>query len=311
MKSIYLFFLCFFPLSAWSACGLGLAAAHVTINWDLTFTTLAVQLTVTKTQAAACSYWIGISQGGAASYAARRAVDGTKEIRYQIYKDAGLNNIIKHDPDIVSADDVITGSFLGGVNLVQNVLYYLDVPNDLATTPNLVPAGTYLDTFAIDLYEGNDPVATPPPVDTQNVNLTINVPTMIDLSLVDTGGAFNSAQTTRSVDFGMLAPGQTAAFDLRVRTNAGFDIKFASTNSGSLAPTVNPVGGTGIPYLFYVNTVLTNLTTVLTSALSGAGTTGLSGLAYPMKIVIGNFTTGSQLAGTYEDNIQIEATTVE
>src|SRR5690606_30649594 len=136
--------------------------------------------------------------------------------------------VLKTAPDITSANDVIMVTMPAGGG-PQVEMYYFDIPFAQATTPTLVPAGTYTDSFVINVYEGNDPTnfADPPDAST-SVNVNITVPEMIDLALVDTGGVFQPTATTKSIDFGTLHTGKVARFDLRLRTNAGYQVTFSS-----------------------------------------------------------------------------------
>lgn len=310
-KYYYLVAALFFPFSqAQAACGLSLSASNVNITWSLNFTSIAVQMTINKSLVDACDFGIGISKGGGASYATRTGTDSAKVIRYQIYNSNTLTNIVKDVPDITSANDVIQGGFASGTNLTQNVLYYLEVPYNLATTPTMVSAGTYTDSYTINIYEGSDPLAFTTPVDTAAVSLTITVDKLIELSLVDSGGSFQVASTNRSIDFGTLSQGQASAFDLRVRTNAGFNVTFSSANDGRLKHTTQ---NSYVPYNLYVNAVLLNMSSSNATpvvGLSGSGQTALSGLAYPLRLVIGSLT-GASLSGSHSDQITITATTTE
>jgi hypothetical protein len=69
-----------------------------------------------------------------------------------------------------------------------------------------------------------------------------------------------------------------------------------------------------VPYSFYANGTplnLSNSSAVPVVGLSGSGSTGLSGLAYPLKIVIGSVTSSTILGGPHSDDITITATTTE
>lgn len=293
----------------WAACDFSLSASNVTINWDLNFASMAVQITIDKAGADACDFGIGISAGGG-TYSTRRGVSGSSILRYQIYSDNGLSKIVKDVPDITAADDMITGGFQAGTGLSQQILYYIEIPVSLATTPTLVSAGTFVDTYVVNLYEGSDPMAFVTPVDSANITFTVNVDKMINLSLVDSGGSFNVAATSRNVNFGTLQEGLAAYFDLRVRTNAGFSITFSSTNDGRMK---HPTKNSYVPYSFYANAALLNLTgssSTPVTGLSGSGQTSLSGLAYPIRIVVGSLS-GGVVSGTHQDDITITATTTE
>ncbi len=304
--------LCFSPFTK-AACGLGMTASNVSINWDLNFTSVAIQIQLTKSAAEACNFGIGISKGGAASYPTRRAANGSRNLIYQLYSNNGLSQIIKDVPDITSASDVIFGGFQTGTNLTQNQVYYVQIPYNLATSPTLAAAGTYTDNFIINLYEGADPTTYLTPVASASITLTVSIAKMIALSVIDPGGGFSAGSTSRNINFGFLSEGASSAFDMRVRTNAGFSVSFSSTHDGRLKHT-DPLKNSYVPYTLFVNSAVLSLSgssTVPVIGLTGSGQTSLDGLAYPLKIVIGKINGPGTLGGPHADDITITATTTE
>ncbi len=296
---------------SFGACGLSLAVNNINVTWDLNFTSIAVQATVSRLTADACTYSIGFTKGGAASYVTRRGAVAAKLIRYQIYKDSGLTKVLKDAADVTSTDEIVEGGFQAGATPTQQTVnFYFEIPLNLATIPALVSAGTYTDTFTMNLYEeAAPPLSTV--ADTKNVSVTVTVQPMIALSLVDSGGAFVTGQLTKSMNFGNLAQGQSSTADLRVRTNAGFSVTFSSTNNGRLKHTTK---NSYVPYSFYANGAQLNLSNsfaVPVVGLSGSGSTDTSGLAYPLKVIIGSFSFANALGGPHSDDVTITATTTE
>lgn len=311
LLAILILVLCTRPVFA--ACGLSMTANNVNISWDLNFTNLAVQVQLNKANAEACSFGLGVTKGGAASYPARRVATGGKNLLYQVYSDNGLSQVIKDVPDIASANDVLVGGFQTGTSLTQTVVYYIQIPFNPATSPSLAAAGTYTDNYVVDLYEGADPTAFVTPVATASITLTVTIAKMIALSVIDSGGAFSIGSTSRNISFGTLSEGASSGFDLRVRTNAGYSVTFSSAHDGRLKHT-NPAKNSYVPYSFYVNASILSLagsSSVPVVGLSGSGQTSLSGLAYPMKVVIGSITGAGTLGGPHADDMTITATTTE
>lgn len=298
-------------LRAHGACGLTFTTANITVNWVNTFTYVAIPLTINKAGPDACDFGIGFSKGAAASYVTRRAANGASEVQYQLFKENALLNILKDNPDITSANDVIQGGFAGGLNLTQASSYYFQIPYNADVAPALISAGTFTDTFTVNLYEGSDPLSYLIPVDSETVTVTINVPKMIAISLVSSGGGFIEGQTTSNMNLGSMYEGQSAGLDLRVRSNAGFEVTFSSLNNGNMK---HVSANSLVPYKFYVNGALLNMSTSLTVPVSGltrAGQTSMSGLAYPIKVVVGNVSASAKVAGAHADSITITATTTE
>jgi hypothetical protein len=305
-------FLMMFSGRAFAACGLSLTASNIIVNWNLNYTHMAVQVQVDKSGPDACDFGLGFSKGGAASYITRQGTDGSKLLRYQLYQDNALSKVLKDSPDITSADDVVQSGFQAGTNMSQTVTYYFEIPQALAQSPTLVGAGTYTDSFTINLYEGSTPTGFVTPVDTKGITVTVNVPTMIALSIISSGGAFQEGANSKSLNFGTLAEGSAQGIDVRIRTNAGFSVTFSSANNGKLKHT-DPTKSSTVPYSFYANAALLNMSTSSGSpvvGLTGNGQTSLSGQAYPLRFVIGSVG-ASALGGPHSDTITVTATTTE
>jgi spore coat protein U-like protein len=293
-----------FTQNAKAACGITIVANDLNLDWDLSWTSHAITISVSKTQVAACTFGLAFSKGGAGSYN-RRGSSAGNLLRYQLSSDIGGSKVLKDVPDITSANDVIMVTLPGDTN-PQTITYYFDIPFANATTPTLALAAAYTDNFSINAYEGTDPTAFVTPDASTSVNVTINVPKIISLSMVDTGGVFDESATTKNINFGSVTPGQTSRFDLRIRTNAGYSVTASSSNAGKLK---HSVANAFVPYTFYINSVLTDMSGV-TPAAVGATQTGLGGLGLPVKIVIG--TLGAlPMSGTYSDSILITAITTE
>lgn len=283
-------------------CGLSIVASSLSLDWDLSWGVHAISITVSKTNPAACTFGLGFSKGGSASYT-RRATSGGNNLVYQVYQDNGGSKVLKDAPDIATANDVIMVTMAAGAN-PQTLLYYFDVPFVSATTPAMVPAGTYTDSFDIHAYEGAVPASfAAPPDASAAVGVTINVPKMVEVSLVDTGGVFQDSATTKSIELGNLSTGQSSRFDLRIRTNSGYVVTATSANTGKMKHATKNLF---IPYTFSVNNVAADMTGVV-PVLNGSGSSPLTGLGYPCKIVIGAVGP-TAVAGTYSDTILITTT---
>jgi hypothetical protein len=294
-----------------AACGLTLTASNVSISWTTSFTFISVPLTINKSGPDACDFGVGFTKGTAASYATRAATDGAKTVQYQLYKENSLANILKDVPDITTTNDVVRGGFAGGTNMSQASSYYLQIPYNADTAPALISSGSFTEIYNVNLYEGTDPLGFVTPVDSKAVSVTITVPKIIAISLVSSGGGFIEGQTTQNVNLGSLYEGQSTGLDLRVRSNAGFEVTFSSLNNGNMKhATANSL----VPYKFYFNGALLNMSNSLAvpvSAVIRAGQTAMSGIAYPLKVVVGDVMGGNKLSGAHSDTITITATTTE
>ncbi len=291
-------------------CKLALSVPSILINWNTNFHFQAVQFNVTRTNGSACNYAVAFSNGGAADYN-RRMISGFSSLRYQLYGDSSLTQILKDRPDANVPANVITGSFGsgGGSNVTQSKTFYVEVPQDLATTPVLKPSGNYLDTFTARAYvlqNGNslDDLETAAPV----VIMT-TIPKFLDLSIVSSGGAFNESSTSYAVNFGTLSGNDSRAFDLRIRSNAGFKVFFSSQNNGKLKQASLDAQ---IPYTLKVDSVAQNLSSSAiqpVQVMSGSGQTSLNGVAKAVSITTGDVS--QSLAGNYSDYITVTAMTTD
>jgi spore coat protein U-like protein len=286
-------------------CGLALTTSNLSLSWDMNWTSQAVAITVSKSNPAACTFGLGFSKGGSSNYT-RFAASGAKQLEYQVYQDSALTRVLKNVPDISSVNDVIMVTLPPGSS-PQTILYYVNIPFLAATTPFLAAAGTFIDTFTINAYEGTDPLLfVNPPDASASVGVSITVPDIVAVSLVDSGGVFQDLATTKNIDFGNLFPGQVSRFEVKIRTNAGFSLTSLSTNNGRLK---HAVAASFVPYKLYVNNVLSDPSGV-TPVITGSGQTAMNGLGYPVKIVIGNFT-GMPVTGNYSDSVLLTVTTTE
>jgi spore coat protein U-like protein len=289
-------------------CQLALSTPGILLNWNTNFTFQAVQLTISKLDSDACNYAISFSNGTASDYN-RRMVYGLSTLRYQLYKDASLSQILKERPDASVPANVITGSFGGGAGQSRSHTYYVQVPQDLATTPALKPSGNYLDIFTVRAYDLRNGNELDDLEAASSVVIATSVPKVLDLSIVPSGGAFNESSTSYSVNFGALAGEDTRAFDLRVRSNAGFRVFFSSQNGGKLKHATAP--GT-IPYTLKVDSSAQSLgssATLPVLVAAGVGQTSLSGVGKAVSITTGDIS--QSLAGTYADYITVTAMTTE
>lgn len=301
------------PKFAFAVCQLTLTSTPINIDWDMEFGGRAVQISLHKSSTPSCDYWIGFTHGSGSSPNARRLFSGSAALPYQLYKDSAFTRplIDPSDTPVTSTNYVIQGSFSEGSNLSQTWLYYFNIPAYGSIYPTLAKSGNYLDTFSINVYEGGDPtVPNPVPIATNNVTAQVNIPPIIRMAVVSSGGAFSPTATNKDVNFGSIFPGEYKNFDIRVFSNAGFRIVFSSRNNGKMRNPDYPFG-TGVPYALFVNGGLLDLSNSAfnpITGLLGTGQTQPEGLAYPVRVRIGNFQ-NMPASGIIEDLILITATT--
>lgn len=311
MKQLKLYNFCFYIFimmasqASWGQCGLSIIANNLSFTWDLNWNSQTISVLVTKSNPAACTFGLAFTRGAASNYN-RAAVNGANNLYYQIFKDGVITRVLKDVPDIATSNDVIMVTMPASSG-PQTVLYYFDIPYSTAVVPTILPPGVYTDSFEIRAYEGIDPLTfMAPPAASAPINLSVTVPWLIGVSLVDTGGVFQSNATTKSIDLGYLSTNQTSRFDLRIRTNAGYSVTVASANNGRLKMNGK---NSYLPYTLYLNNLPADLSGA-TPSLIGSGQSGLAGLGFPARLVIGAVG-ATAIAGTYSDTIVITAATTD
>jgi spore coat protein U-like protein len=293
-------------------CGLTLNTTSVTIAWSPSFSSQAVGLTLSKSEQKACHYVIAFTKGSAPDYSSRTMTSGGNTLRYQLFGDVGQSLILKDLIDATSSNEVLSGQLPAGDHTSISLTYYVQIPQDPLNMPSYKPAGVYLDSYAIKLWDKPFGSAQQhAPVVSANVTLTTTISKMLDLSIVNTGSSFDPAQTAKSLDFGALTTGKTRGLDLLVRGNAGFAITFSSENNGALKH-LNPGVSEMISYRTKINGTEYGLSSSQSSpvtVISGNGQTSAAGIQHSVLFEI--LSTLDRMAGTYRDNITVTATTTD
>ncbi len=173
-----------------------------------------------------CKYFVTFSRGGASDYS-RLLSNGGNQLSYQLYTAANLSNILMEVPDASSAN-ILSGVILdeGPPREIAQSYHWVIPPQQI------VPPGVYTDNINLIVYEGRLNNYTESGI--QTVTFSATVPRATQVSLGDSGGAFDDSSVKRIVNFGELSQGDTRTFDLRVRSNAGYRLKLESANSGYL-----------------------------------------------------------------------------
>lgn len=230
---------------------------------------------------------------------------GSTNLDYNLFTKQNQNNILKDHPSAVKSEVleekfkknevVLSGTFEAG----------LAAPPSIAA----LEAGSYQDTVTMKVYKGNfngsQVLST-----TEDVIVSIEVPTSIELSIVDSGSTFILGNKNRSIDFGVIdSTVKTEDFDLLVQSNSSFTIKASSVNDGELAHSTSP--SYKIPYSFFVNNIQQSLSGSSGSPIQigvGSGSTSNpDGERFPLRVEISNST--NTLSGVYADAIQITVET--
>lgn len=259
MKSfITLFiFLISFVESAHTACTLSLSNVNTTIDFTSSPTPGAFTFRVNKRSTAeSCNYFVGFTKGSAATYTNRALVKtGGFSVPFNVRKTSNASDpVIKTYPDANLSTDVFAGTFALGFPRNITYTYY---PTSVAWSPsNNLRFGLHSDVLQIQLFESAYP---PPPSPTISPEATVNVtykytvPKMALVSLLDVGAPFTEpAVSTKSLTYTTMASGQSVSFDMVLIYNAGYSIKFRSTNGQRL---INASANSYFPYSYTVTSV--------------------------------------------------------
>ena len=307
MKKLLLLILLLSKLSL-ADCGITIVASSIPISYNQNFNFQAVTISVTKAKNPACDIGVTFTAGGGATYGARRMLNGSATLGYQLYQDSALTHVLKDFPDLTSTNDFFLVSFPVGKKLSQTLTYYIKIPPN---TLSLNPAGSYLDNFTIKAYEGSNFSSYSTVDHVAAVNVSATIPKMVTLSMVGAGQAFDPNSTSQSLSFGTLTNGAVLGFDLLVQSNAGFAITFSSQHNGVLqnsSPQINTVVGYGVQVDGSARSLNSSATTPITVA-TGSGQTSINGNRHNVAVTIGSV--DATMAGTYSDNITVTATTTE
>ncbi len=245
-----------------------------------------------------CDYYVACSNNNGSesgSYIDRALVKGSDSLPVQLCLDSACTTICKTRTE-ASSGEVLSNTFVdGSVNPGYHTLtIYPKIGN--SDYPRF---GTYSQSFELRVYNGAFNSSAQD--DHQAFDLLYTVSRAIDLSVVDSGGAFNASNTSKTLDFGALSAGAQRSADLILKFNAGYQIRLSSTNAGKLKRT----GGTEvIPYTLTLDGSSVPLSSTPTAALIGNGTSPAGGQRFPMQVTIGAFG-GSQVPGSYQDEITI------
>ncbi|MFN8370541.1 MAG: spore coat protein U domain-containing protein [Bacteriovoracaceae bacterium] len=290
-----------------AACGLGLTISNVTLPWTNANLSQQVNFTATRTNTSGgCRpFFITMTKGGSSTYSRRLALN-SNTLNYNLYKNNSTSFVIKDVLDQTNANEVISASFSGS-NSTRAVSYYVKMPY-IAPPTGMYAGGTYSDTYIVKIFEGNRGNTTIPAYST-SVTVTTIVPKVINISLVDSGAAYDVLDTSQTLNFGTLTTGEQQGFDMRVLTNAGFKVSFSSQNNGNLKhASYNSL----VSYGLKVNNVNINLagsSTTPVDVATGSGIYYATSAPLPVLVTIGNIT--DKLAGSYSDYITVTATTTE
>ncbi len=293
----------FLSFGAWAApdCGLASTLGNATIQATNSQQVIQQDFSVSRNHPNnnRCSnYILYFSKGRANSYQRSAYNTLNQPYLYNLHSNINLSGILKDRNDALSLNEVVTGATPNNGGTYNGSFFISVTP-----TSNNSYAGTFTDNIQVSLFRASD-------VNDQNLeevntfNLTINIPTTINLSLVDEGGVFNPASTTKVMDFGDFVQNQEMGADLMVSSNTPYQIRFSSLNNG-----VMKNSGDSVNYQLKVNQSVINMqgsgSSPVVVAVSGTSSVA-AGDRYNVRVKIID-APDSKAAGLYQDSITITA----
>ena len=256
----------------------------------------AVEIRVRKTGGGSCRYAIGISEGYSGTFEPRQMKRRGEKLAYNLHNSAAQTNVLM---DLALGGSVIEGAFTNSeADLEANThTYYWIIP------PMQVVSGAnswYQDRLTFRLHEELGGVFVQRHSGTKHHRARASQ--MVEVSLVDVGAPFNSADISQQLDFGVFSAGQSLSFDLRARGNTSFDVSLQSVNAGVMAHASLP---SAVPYTLEVDGVPVDLTSgaeVPIASFSGDAT-GANGVGYRVAVTVGSLS--GTLGGLHRDSITV------
>lgn len=239
------------------------ASKKVTVTYnpvvDTTLIYSGLSFQVSNKKNTGCQYQAVLVEDGS---------DGMVNQPFQFYQEASATTLF-------SESNGFSGTIPGGPNQTNNHDYYA------AVNLGWVAAGTYSDVH--DVIIKSDNVI----IERTNISLDVKVSSVGLLSVIESGGVFNSANTTKTLDFGELAQGKSQTFDVIVKTNAeSYTLEYQSENKGVMAGELN--NQETIAYDLYVNgskVDLSNKVEVVSGGISINGARSTNSISIPEAVI--------------------------
>jgi hypothetical protein len=172
-------------------------------------------------------------------------------------------------------------------------------------------AGVYTDNIELNSYKGIFPDYQSNDK-SKNLFISIIVPKLASLSLVDSGSGYDPSQSMKILDFGELVANQELGFDIRMVSNAGFQLKISSANNGSMNIAGSTDNNSKIAYNFLINNQVINLGNSQTTPViiaNGSGVTASGGAVVSAKAIIQSV--DGKNFGVYQDYLTLTIITTE
>ncbi len=258
------------------------------------------------TRSHGCSFFVTFDYGLSANYASRSLKYLlVNNWPFQLYKDSGNTQVLKNIPQVNDYNDVLSGTLpdKGGNDAQVSLPYWISA--DMSSPWR--QQGTYSEWITATLYKGT--LSNYSFVSSVVIAFYMNAPKRADISVVPSGGSFNIADVSETLDFGNLAPGTTRSCDVIVKYNAGYILYASSQNNGRLK---HDTASSYIPYTISFAGTTVNLGSSASSPVQvrrELGSSPSSGKIIPTSVTIGNYT--QDQSGNFSDIITLTVQSAE
>jgi hypothetical protein len=246
------------------------------------------------------NYRLYFGKGIANSYQRKAFNNQFEPYNYNLHQNINLNGTLKEFNDALNATE-----FIQGTTAIRRTDYsgsfYLSLPALSSQTNQR--AGLYRDIVTISTFrlESDNSLE----FEASNAyQVNINIPVLLNISLVNEGEPFNINSTSKVLDFGNMEVNQVLGADMIVNSNTPYQLRVSSFNNGKMINGTSLVG-----YSLQVN----NSTVALGSSKSSPVTVAsesdpspVAGDRFNMKVKILSIPTGAS-TGVYQDSITITA----
>lgn len=282
-------------------CNLNLTLTNATVQATSTEQVIQQNFTVFRQHPndnRCASYVLYFGKGLANNYQRKAYNSSNQTYDYNLHNNINKIGILKDKNDAQTLNDVVVGSTPNS-NSTYSGSFFVSIP---ATGTNPV-GGTFTDNVQVQIWRASS-VNDQNLEEVENFSITIIIPTLLNISLVDEGGAFNASSTSRVMDFGFLEQNTELRADLMVMSNTPYQIKFSSANNGVLKNNTSTYA-----YELKVSSNIINLASSASAPVTVAtksSASNSSGDRYNVRVKMTD-SPANKAAGLYQDTITITA----
>lgn len=259
-----------------------------------------------------CYYFGEFDYGIGLSFASRNLTNvssSSSTIPFNVYSNAVIdpNNVVRLAQD-ASIDSHVVYSLPPFTPSGSPQFQTRTFVAELGAVPVNAPPGLYTESLVLGLRAR---LTNPPAGDYSSFNITASrgiqfiyeIPRLLNISIVNSGGAFDATSTGRLMSFDRLTAGESSTASIVIETNVGYRLLASSQNDGVLVHTNAPASTISYDFLASgapVGLLGSSATPVVVS--TSASSSPAAGFDIPIEVRIGSLT-GAELGGTYRDSI--------